>query len=87
MCFRLLSHSVCLLPSMAGGEPKFSYVGRTVTVDKTLFDAFKSKSKGRRSSGLFTAFLQPRDDSENVQDDNGSLTKRRCDNKLIVSMP
>lgn len=75
------SWHLCLI---TGGEPKFSYVGRTVTVDKALFESFKNKSKGRRSSGLFTAFLQPRDENEVVEDVNPSHRNSRCGNENMV---
>ncbi|GMH33531.1 hypothetical protein BSKO_01365 [Bryopsis sp. KO-2023] len=50
-----------------GGEPQFAYVSRTLDVNKQQFAAFLASSRGRRNSGLFTAFLQPRDETEDLE--------------------
>eukprot|EP00803_Ostreobium_quekettii_P010868 evm.model.scf_1447.2 EVM.evm.TU.scf_1447.2 scf_1447:6160-16978(+) len=49
-----------------GGEPRNSYVSRMMDVDRKTWDHFLRMSKGRRNSGMFTAFLQPRDEAEGV---------------------
>ncbi|CAD7700267.1 unnamed protein product, partial [Ostreobium quekettii] len=70
-----------------GGEPRNSYVARSVDVDRKTWDHFLRKSRGRRSSGLFTAFLQPADEGEHVFGDLSTQPKHRSIFGLEVLSP
>lgn len=44
-----------------GGEPVRKHINRTLEVRKSAWDKFYKRSKGRRSSGIFTSALEPVD--------------------------